>query len=277
LDPAGRFTAIIEATSRANHAVGQMLHRPNDRAANLTFLLMDDPGQMEDLPALIEFLSYHTCETGAFNLRVQLEEKHPLSEVLRRCSFSVYGVQTIWKLPATKEDPLSSSLWRQAVPTDETHMRSLYQSLTPPVEQAAEPFQTNGEDRLVFSRNSEISVWAEYRDGPKGLYLSPVIPPTTQDPVEILKSLTNLVSLVSKPAFIQIRSHQFWLQSALEEIGSQPVGRYTLLVKHLAIGQKALASNAIRSRAEQAQPKPTVPIIQNLTADCAPVKSKETG
>ena len=254
-----------------------MVHLPNDRAANLTFLLMDDPGQMEDMTALIEFLSYHTGETGALNLRVQLEEKHPLFEVLRRCGFSVYGVQTIWKLPSSKAGSILSSHWRQAAPTDEPHMRSLYQSLTPPVEQAAEPFQTIGYDRLVFAHDAEISVWAEYRDGPKGLYLVPVIPPSAQEPVEILQTLTDLVSLVSKPAFIQIRSHQSWLQSALEEIGSQPVGRYNLLVKHLAIAQKVLVPNGLRSRVERTQAKPTVPIIQNMAGDGSAVKTEETG
>ncbi len=277
LDPSGRFTAIIEATSSTNHAVGQVVHLPSDRAANLTFLLMDDPGEREDLTALIDFLSYHAGETGAINLRVQLEEKHPSFEVLRRCGFSVFGVQTIWKLPSTKAGPVLSSHWRQAAPTDESIMRSLYQSLTPPVEQAAEPFQSNGDDRLVFARDAEISVWADYRDGPRGLYLAPVIPPSAQDPVEILKTLTDLVSLVSKPAFIQIRSHQSWLQSALEEIGSQPVGRYNLLVKHLAITQKVLAPNGLRSRVERAQAKPTVPIIQSMTGDGVAVKNQETG
>jgi len=277
IDPSGRFTAIIEATSSTNHAVGQVVHPPNDRAANLTFLLMDDPNQLEDMMSLIEFLSYHAGETGAFNLRVQLEEKHPFFEVLRRCGFSVYGVQTIWKLPSNKEGLALSSLWRQAAPTDESHMRSLYQSLTPPVEQAAEPFQPNGEDRLVFSRDAEISAWVDYRDGPRGLYLAPVIPPSAQEPVEVLKTLTDLVSLVSKPAFIQIRSHQSWLQSALEEIGSQPVGRYNLLVKHLAIAQKVLVPIGLRSRVERTQAKPTVPIIQNLAGDGAEVKTQETG
>jgi hypothetical protein len=238
---------------------------------------MDDSGQMDDLTALIEFLSYYTGDTGALNLRVQLEEKHPIFEVLRRCGFSVYGVQTVWKLPSNKERPVVSSRWRQAAPTDESHMRSLYQSLTPPVEQAAEPFQTNGEDRLVFARDSEISAWAEYRDGPKGLYLTPVIPPSAQEPVEILQTLTDVVSLVSKPAYIQIRSHQSWLQTALEEIGSQPVGRYNLLVKHLAIAQKVLVPNGLRSRVERTQAKPTVPIIQNMAGDGVAGKTKETG
>jgi hypothetical protein len=129
----------------------------------------------------------------------------------------------------------------------------------------------------VFTRDSEISAWADYRHGPRGLYLAPVIPPSAHDPVEILKTLTDLVSLVNKPAYIQIRSHQSWLQSALEEIGSQPVGRYNLLVKHLAIAQKVLVTNGLRSRVERAQAKPTVPIIQNMAGDGASVKTQETG
>lgn len=238
---------------------------------------MDDPDQMEDLPALIDFLSYHAGETGALNLRVQLEENHPLYEILRRCGFSVYGVQTLWKLPARKAGSTSSDIWREAQSVDEQGMRNLYQSLTPPVEQAAEPFQPYVENRLVIGQNQEISVWVDYHDGPKGLYLSPVIPPSTQGTVVALNALIELVSLVNKPAYMQVRSHQSWLHNALEEIGAEPSGRFNLLVKHLAIAQKALVPNGLRSRVERAQAKPTVPIIQSMTGDSTAVKTEETG
>ena len=238
---------------------------------------MDDPGQMEDLPALIDFLSFHAGETGALNLRVQLEENHPVYEILRRCGFTVYGVQTLWKLPARKAGSAPSDIWRESQAVDEQGMRNLYQSLTPPVEQAAEPFQSNVETRLVKGQNQEISIWVEYRDGPKGLYLLPVIPPSTQDTVAALNALIELVSLVNKPAYMQVRSHQSWLHNSLEEIGAEPSGRYNLLVKHLAIAQKVLVPNGLRSRVERTQAKPTVPIIQSMTRDSAVVKTKETG
>ncbi len=238
---------------------------------------MDDSEQIEDLPALIDFLSYHAGETGALNLRVQLEENHPLYEILRRCGFSIYGVQTLWKLPARKASSPPSGIWREAQAVDEPGMRNLYQNFTPPVEQAAEPFLPNVETRLVKGKDQEISAWVEYRDGPKGLYLSPVIPPSTHDPVMALNALTELVSLVDKPAYIQVRSHQSWLQNALGEIGAEPSGRFNLLVKHLAVAQKVLVPNGLRSRVERTQPKPTVPIIQSMTGDSTAVKTEETG
>lgn len=253
-----------------------MIHLPGNRSANLTFLLMDQSNRMEDLPALIEFLIYHAGETGALNLRAQLEENSPLFEVLRRCGFSVYGVQTLWKLPVGKSD-VTPSLWREAQSADEPGLRNLYQSLTPPVEQAAEPFQSNVDTRLVSGKQKEISLWVEYQDGPKGLYLTPVIPPATQDLAAALNDLIALVSLVTKPAFIQVRSHQSWMQYALEEIGAEQVGRFNLLVKHLSIAQKALAPNGLRARVEQTQAKPTVPIIQNIVGESAAIKSEDSG
>lgn len=277
VDTASRFTAIMEATSNSNLAVGQAVHHPGHRSASLAFLLMDQRGRSDELLALIEFLLCRVGEAGALNLRAQLDENSPLFEALRRCGFSVYGVQTIWRLPAVKSSGAAPTLWREAQPSDEPGMRTLYQNLTPPVEQAAEPFQPNNDTRLVVGHQKDVALWAEYSDGPKGLYLAPVIPPATQDLAITLTDLTALVSLVNKPAYIQVRSHQSWMQTALEEIGAEPLGRFNLLVKHLTITQKVLAPNSLRSRVEQTQAKPTVPIIQNFSGDCATINREESG
>jgi hypothetical protein len=95
--------------------------------------------------------------------------------------------------------------------------------------------------------------------------------------VTALNDLISLVSIVSKPAYFQVRSHQSWMQHSLENIGAEPVGRFNLLVKHLSIPQKALAVNGMRSRVEQTQAKPTVPIIQNITGDSVVIKTEESG
>jgi hypothetical protein len=76
------------------------------------------------------------------------------------------------------------------------------------------------------------------------------------------------------PIHIQVRSHQSWLNTTLEQMGAQPSGQYTLLVKHLASSQKMGVLNEARNRREARQAKPTVPIIRNLSSNGVPKESK---
>lgn len=237
---------------------------------------MDDPNQVDELPAMIEFLGYHACEDNAFNLLAELEDAHPLYEILRRSGFAVYGLESLWRLlPSSNyEGEASSASWSPAVPTDEVAMRSLYQNLTPPVEQSAELYLSNQSTRLVHRADEEITAWVEYRTGPLGIYLIPVIHPSIHDPKELLMALSERFTRFGKPVYLQVRSHQSWLQPSLGELGAQSTGQYTLLVKHLAIAQKSVVTNGQRSRVERAHAKPTVPIIQNLSQDVSAVDTK---
>jgi len=237
---------------------------------------MDDLNKVDELPAMIDFLGYHACEENAFNLLAEVEDAHPLYEILRKSGFAVYGLESLWRLQpsANNEGEATSSSWSPAVPTDEVAMRSLYQNLTPPVEQSAEFFQSNLSDRLVHRADEEITAWVEYRTGPLGIYLIPVIHPSIHDPKDLLMALSERFSRFGRPLYLQVRSHQSWLQPSLTELGAQSTGQYTLLVKHLAIAQKSAVTNGQRSRVERAQAKPTVPIIQNLSQETPAVDTK---
>jgi hypothetical protein len=237
---------------------------------------MDDPNQVDELPAMIDFLGYHACEENAFNLLADVEDAHPLYEILRRSGFAVYGLESLWRLqPFTNDEGEGSSAsWSPAVPTDEVAMRSLYQNLTPPVEQSAEFYQSNLSDRLVYRADEEITSWVEYRTGPLGIYFIPVIHPSIHDPKELLMALSASFARFGKPVYLQVRSHQSWLQPSLGDMGAQSIGQYTLLVKHLAIAQKSAVTNGQRSRVERAQAKPTAPFIQNLSKDVSAANTK---
>ncbi len=267
-ETSSRRTAIVEATASSSHLVGQFSHQPCCRSARLTFFKMDDFSRCEGLPALIDFLSYQAGESQAFNLLAEVEESSGLFEVFRRTGFSSYGVETIWRMPARTVQPgKTASAWQKASPKDELLMRSLYQNVTPPLEQSAEPYQPDAEGRLVYCSNNELTAWVHVSVGALGTYLVPVFHPSLKEPALLLEDLLDQPGVTSRPLHIQVRSHQSWLNGALEALGAQPSGQYTLLVKHLAVMQKVAATNGKRVSVDPRQANPTVPILHNLSPE----------
>ncbi len=223
---------------------------------------------------MIEFLSYQAGEHQAVNLLAEVESSSELFETLRRSGFSAYGIETIWRLPVKQTGNDQPSSWTKSSGKDEVGMRSLYQSVTPPLEQSAEPYQANNPQRLIYTAINDINAWVQYNSGPLGIYLVPVMHPSIKNPTALLCELPGRFSGFSHPVYMQIRSHQSWLNTALEDCGAQTIGEYTLLVKHLAVGQKVTVPNGARVRAEARQAKPTIPILRNMTGDAPPTESK---
>jgi hypothetical protein len=261
-----RKTAIVEATSDSAHLLGQFIHSPESRLARLTFLQLEDSYPNEGLVALIDFLSYQAGESRAINLLAEVEDSSLLFEPFRHAGFSAYGIETVWRIPQSSTPSHAKlSAWLQALPKDEVQMRCLYQNVTPPLEQAAEPYQSSGYARLMYSVNNEVVAWVNYQSGSLGTYLVPVLHPSLKEPALLFQDLFEKFSDPSRSVYIRVRSHQSWLASSLETLGAEPIGQFMLLVKHLAVSQKAAVTNEQRARADSRQAKPTVPILRNLT------------
>ena len=236
---------------------------------------MDDPAQNSAVSALIDYLCYNAGENRALNVLAEVEDSSALFETFRYSGFSAYGIETIWRMPLkqapTKNEP---SFWRQSTNKDEIAMRSLYQKVTPPLEQSAEIYQSQGSNRLIYFINNEVSAWIHYTTGALGVYLIPIIHPSIKHLDAFLSDLLLVFANQFRPVYIQVRSHQSWLNSALEALGAQPSGQYTMLVKHLALSQKVSVPNGSTSRVETRQVKPTAPIMRNLTRDVSSTESK---
>lgn len=127
---------------------------------------------------------------------------------------------------------------------------------------------------MVYYLNDEVLAWVQYTTGPLGIYLIPVVHLSIKNPDALLYDLLNIFINHLRPVYLQVRSHQSWLNGALEAIGAQPSGQYTLLVKHMALSQKVSVSSGTKARVEARQVKPTAPILRNLTRDVSPTESK---
>ncbi len=215
---------------------------------------------------MIDFLCFQAGEMGALNILAEIEESHLIFELLRDTGFSVYSWESIWKLPTDLNFNIENSCWQIPDAVDENCVRSLYQTLVPPLVQNAEPFSDGSSPRLVYKKENEVLAYVESINGMEGIYLIPVIHPSVEDIQLLLQDLVYQFRGLGKPVYLQVRSYQAWLSETLSLIKAESSPRFALLVKHLAVSLYSKVASAQRSRStDQRQTEPTAPILQNCS------------
>lgn len=258
------YTAVLEPPDGGRHYYSQVLHQAGSRSARFCFLTPDFSSENDDLSALIDFLCFQAGEMGALNILAEIEESHPLFDLLRQAGFSIFSWESIWKFPANSNSKIDKSGWMIPSPVDENTIRSLFQTLVPPLVQNAEPFTNGGALRLVYKTNDEVLAYVESLNGPEGFYLIPVIHPSVEDIGLLLQDLNEQFSGLGKPVYLQVRSYQAWLSDALQQLKAEPSPRFALLVKHLVLTQLSKASALQRSLADQPQTEPSASLLHNI-------------
>jgi hypothetical protein len=264
----GSFTGVVPSENGKPSLIGQMFYASGERSAHLAFMAPVNASQSTSLPALFEGLASQAGAWGAFNLLAEVEELAPIFENLRRSGFCVFAWQRIWQLP-----PLGSgegrppNHWKPASPADEFAIRSLYQSLVPPLVQSAEPLSAHTPQGLVYHQDGEVLAYAEGIRGSRGIYFQPLIHPGTDCVRDLLDDLPYALPIhfFSRPVYMAIRSYHAWLESTMEEMGARVTPRQALLVKHLMSAQRVPATNKLLGVLEQHQAEPTAPMINNFS------------
>ena len=235
-----------------------------ERSAHLSFLLPAGNIQADLLGVLLDELVHHAGDCGALKVLADIEEHSPVFESLRRAGFSVYAWQQIFRL----SDPAGEghngiSPWKAAAPEDENAIRSLYQSLVPPLVQGAELPTLHRQQSLVYHQDGELLACVGGIYGPHGIYLQPLFHPAVEKPDLLLKALIHQASpLLGRPLYVAVRSYQGWLQNALQDLQCEAAPRQALLVKHLAAYQRAPLPNA-RLAGEKTWANPSAPIVNH--------------
>jgi hypothetical protein len=240
------YSAICPASDGNSPLVGQVQHYTGERSAHLAFLAPEPPSTHPGLLGLLDFLAIQSGEMCATNLLAEVKDSDPILETLRVSGFGIYGWETIWKLPEERSVTLEKSHnhWNPMTAADETAVRTLYQTLVPPLVQASEPYTGADLSRLVFQNSSgEITAYVESITGPKGIYLKPVIHPGVEKADELLEGLLYIFQGLGKPVYLQMRSYQAWLTSPLEALGALTTIHFALMVRHLAVSQFAPANH----------------------------------
>jgi hypothetical protein len=226
--------------------IGQMMHTVGTGFAHLTFLTPDQALESPALPRLLEYLMVLGGERGAFRLLADVDEHSLAFEVLRRSSFAIYSRQRIWQLTGQIGDAERPTAWRSATSRDAVGIRSLYNNLVPGLVQQVEPFSSQRPRGLVYQEGEDLLGYVELKYGHRGIWAQPFVHPDAEDVVERLVDLVHhLPYRRSRPVYICVRSYQSWLESAIEELGAEAGPRQAVMVKHLAIPQKAVRAFAL--------------------------------
>jgi hypothetical protein len=256
------------------------------RTARLAFLLPADGLNAISLPALLEHLTLQAGKWGAFHFLAEVDEHTTAFEGLRRASFSVYAWQRIWRLPdqppasASGGDGTGGRCWQPARDHDTIAIRSLYQSLVPSLVQPMEGVLEKRPRGWVCVENpphshpGSIQAYVEIISGPRGTWVQPYVHPDIQDPRGLIADLIPHISAAAgppssarrtvgrtRPVYVCVRSYQSWLELALHELEAATGPRQALMVKHLAISQRATQALRIPSL-ENGRAEPSAPIAR---------------
>jgi hypothetical protein len=251
----GSYTGILRSGSGQPPLVGQVHYTAGERTARISYLLPKRALESQDLPKLLENLAWAAGESGALSLLAEVDENSSVLEQLRRSGFGLYAWQRVWKVAQMPDTPGMPNLWEQASDLDLIAIRSLFQSLVPPLVQSAEPLSDHTAQGFVYEKNGELLGYIEAGYGPHGIYLQPLIHPASEEVPQLLESfLANIPFHLGRPAYFSVRSYQAWLENPLAEIKAETGERQALLVKHLAITQRAPAYATRNGVLEKHQP-----------------------
>ena len=270
LDPTrGSYTAVTNGNHEDRPLLGQMHFTLGERSAHLSFLMPGNEVNTGTLLALLDGMAVQAAEMGAFSLLAELDENSDYFQIMRRAGYQVYARQQNWQIPVTDEvDPVCASCWHVKKPEDEATIRSLYHSLVPPLVQGAEAFSNHYLQGMVFKQNNELLAFVEETSGPHGIYLNPLIHPSIDNIVELLKSLpAQYTPLLRRPVYIAVRSYQGWLSSHLERLKATPLPQQALLVKYFVLGQRSAIQNTHHRSVIEAKTKPAAPIVHQISKD----------
>ncbi|MCJ7626428.1 MAG: hypothetical protein MUO76_23295 [Anaerolineaceae bacterium] len=249
--------------------IGQVKCVQGKRVAHLTFLAPSDIQDSLELLSLLDGLIVQAGERGAYCVLAEVDEGDPIFESMRKVGFAVCGWQRIYKMPFKgRFDHAQDSLWEFATPVVEAGIRLLYQSLVPPLMQAANPLPADRLFGLYHQQNGETLAYVESIYGPEGIYLRPLIHPDLGNVPQLLANLEEHLSpLLGRQVYLAVRSHQAWLENALGDADVLSSTRQALMVKHLALTQRVTLTNPRRAMFEETGAEPTVSIIKNSSQE----------
>lgn len=261
------FTGITNSEKGKTPLAGQVAYNQGERSAHLTFLMPDGLSELPEHSSLVEYLARKAGEMGALNLLADVQEIHPGFEMLRKNSYSVYCWENVWQLPSALPPTVQfKDMWQEEKETDAQAIRTLYQTVVPPIVQTAEPFSDGPLRRLVYRQDGELMAFTDNLSGAKGFYLRPVIHPSVEDVRSLLGDLIHYLRSMGKPVYFPVRSYQSWVSDTLEELGAKSSPRRALMVKHLAAPILAEQGVTLRKRLESRSAEPTASIVQRTSS-----------
>jgi hypothetical protein len=235
-------TVVCDREDGTSKMMCQVSHQIASQSAQLYYLIAGEDADPGDLACLLENLVQEAGQWGAMNLTCELESNSPFFETFRRADFNVWANERFWTINGSTpiNDPRVHQ-WRTWNSADVKAMRALYQNIIPRLFQSIEPLTRKSTLGMVlFSQDNALMGYADLVYGPKGIWVLPVIyPEWADDPQLMLDLLMALPNKGKRPVYFCIRSYQPWLEDTLTRMNAQASQEYVLMVKYMALRQKA--------------------------------------
>ena len=233
-----------DGKSNGDAVIGQAIHAQGTPSAHLTYITPAEALGTQPFSKLLEYLMALSGERGARQLMADVDESSEAFESLRRENFAIYARQRIWKFENGAGSNGKDS-WRAAESLDKIAIRSLYSDVIPGIIQQIEPVpDTNNE--FVCYENDQILAFVDLKYGHRGIWVQPFVHPSVEDVGQLFANLIKAIpNRYGRPIYVCIRSYQSWLESALEALGAEASPQQAVMVKHLAVTQKALQGYAL--------------------------------
>ncbi len=257
----GIFTSICTSDNNSGPPViGQAIHVAGSPAGQLTFLAPAEALDSSAVPAVLDHLAAQMGERGAFRLLADVDERSLAFEALRHASFAIYARQRVWQIKSASGKPQKDLPWKVANERDAIAVRSLYNNVVPGLVQQVEPLNGEHLHGLVYRQGDDILAFVELRHGVRGIWAQPFVHPDAEEvTAHFVDLIQNLPYRHSRPVYLCIRTYQSWLETAMEELGAEPGPRQAVMVKHLALTQKAARSFALPTL-ESGHPEISAPV-----------------
>lgn len=263
----GIFTSVSTKNGDTRHVlIGQAVHSAGSQIAQLTFLCPDEAMDSAALPSLLDHLSMQAVERGAFRLLAEVDERSVAYEAMRHASFAIYARQRVWQLEDQPSDATPDLCWQVTTDQDLIPVRSLYNNLIPGLVQQVEPFPADRLHGMIYRQEGDLLAYVELKYGHRGIWVQPFVHPDAEDVItHILELIGHVPHRRSRPIYLCIRSYNSWLEPALEDMGARSRARQAVMVRHLAVPQKAVRTYALPVL-EGGHPEVTAPIAQARSA-----------
>lgn len=226
----------------------------------MTYLIADAQAEMDMVPAFLEELIKNCGEKGAFYLLSDLKIESALIEAFRQADFNVWAKQRFYLLEeGLNRRKQQGTPWRLWTNADLKAIRALCRSLVPKLFQNFEPLMRKTTTVLVnFAPDGSLLGFADVNFGPNGIVALPLmLPDYADEPSVILDMLAALPTPGHRPIFICVRSYQPWLEDLMQRLPTQSSSEHVLMIKYMAIQQKAnslLSVRGFENRADNGVP-----------------------
>jgi hypothetical protein len=181
-----------------------------------------------------------TGQRGAFRLLADVDDRSLAFEGLRQAGFAIYSRQRVWQLTSQPAGEHNPNCWRVANSEDALPIRALYTNLVPGLVQQVEPLSAARPQGLVYYQGDDLVAYIELKYGHRGIWGQPFVHPDAEEiPYRFIDLLQHLPYRGSRPLYLCVRSYQSWLEPAIEELGAEAGPLQAVMVKHLAVPQKA--------------------------------------